>query len=178
MDYGSLIAGAILVVAGGAVTYLFGWLAHRRDRGELIADRNRSERLAAYASFLESVNHSAHMIGNLAENPYGDRAANRQEAAYYLDQNVTPRLLTLRLVGTSDAVDSADDLHKKLVAFREGLTATEDPPKYRSPEYNSLYGPVSTARELFISLANAELGRRSAHTVQTRVQTSSAGNRD
>ena len=70
------------------------------------------------------------MIGNLAENPYGDRAANRQEAAYYLDQNVTPRMLTLRLVGTSEAVNAASDLHKKLVAFREGLTATDDPPKY------------------------------------------------
>jgi hypothetical protein len=122
MDYGALIVGALLTVVGGVVTYALGWLTHRRDRSEQITQRNRAERLATYSSFLEAVNNSAHRRGNLAENPYGDRAEDKQAAAYYFDQNVSPRMLTLRLVGTKEAVEAVTTLHDELRRFRERLT--------------------------------------------------------
>jgi hypothetical protein len=147
------LGAALIVAAGAALTSRVQW---RRER----AERRREERKEAYLDYIRVVNESAHRLGNLGENPYGEPATDRVASAYFLDSEVTPRLRAIQLlVPSGSRVErTADNLLEALKVFRETMTTTDEPPAYRSEEYDDDYQLVLDARDNFISAANADLG--------------------
>ena len=149
------------VLAGGGLQALQQRAGHRARREESSADRLWAARRDSYAEFLVAFNNAAHTAGNLAPRP--GRAAPtgaeaREFADYYFDENVTPALRSLEIVGTAEAAELARAAAAALSDFRDRMTHPELPaPRYRTGEYNAAYDPARAARLRFQERAAAEL---------------------
>lgn len=149
------------VFAGGGLQALQQRAGHRARREEASADRLWAARRDAYAEFLVAFNNAAHTAGNLAPRP--GRAAQsgaeaRELADYFFDENVTPALRSLEIVGTTEAAERARTAAAALSDFRDRMTHPNKPaPPYRSDEYNASYEPARAARLRFQERASAEL---------------------
>jgi hypothetical protein len=151
---------AIFALVGVVLGIFSQWLLQRRSRAEARADRLRTDRCEAYVALLVSVNECAHQLARVCEHGYGapSDAEARAKAAYFFDQDVTPRHRVVELVGTPEAVDAAAEMRADLVRFRDRVTKRDRPaPAYRTDDYNQVYEPFRQARGKFVAAARADL---------------------
>jgi hypothetical protein len=155
------VTAAIFGLLGVALGIGSQWLLHRHDRDETLDDRLHTERREAYTALLVSANECGQALGSVAPgHGYGESGGEveRQQAAYAVDRDFTPRFRAIELVGSSDAIDAATELRERLLRFRDRMTRGEgEPPSYASTEYEKVYEPFQQARDKFIAVARREL---------------------
>jgi hypothetical protein len=153
--------GVVGTAVGGLIGLLGSVLVHRWAR----AERLRAERKEAYAAFLAKAEDSLHLFQWLAEGHFEDGwKEDRARANRFYDQEVTPRLMVLKISGTHEVVEGASEVRRSLNGLRklmlnELLDPAADLPLDESPEFKNWHGCYRDARDKFILLARADLDR-------------------
>ena len=86
----------------------------------------------------------------------------KARANRFYDQEVTPRLMVLKISGTHEVVEGASEVRRSLNELRklmlnELLDPAADLPLDESPEFKNWHGCYRDARDKFILLARATL---------------------
>ncbi|MGH2451312.1 MAG: hypothetical protein ACRDGE_08590 [Candidatus Limnocylindria bacterium] len=159
--------GVVGTVVGGLIGILGSLLVHRWAR----AERLRAERKEAYGAFLAKTEDSLHLFQWLAEGHLEDGwKEDTAKANRFYDQEVTPRLMVLKIIGTRGVVEAASELRRPLNELRklmlDEVLGPEDIPMDESPPFKQWHESYREARDTFIELARADLereGRRRKH---------------
>jgi hypothetical protein len=123
--------GVVGTAVGGLIAILGSGLVHRWAR----AERLRAERKDAYAAFLAKAEDSLHLFQWLAEGHFEDGwKEDGARANRFYDQEVTPRLMVLKMTGAPGVVEAAS-------------------------EFKNWHASYRAARDNFIRLARADLER-------------------
>jgi hypothetical protein len=153
------VVGVIGTAIGASIGAMSSWLVHRWQRADTIAERSRAERWDAYGGFLKNAEDSLHRFQWLAEGhvPPERIKEERTEANYFYDQEVTPRLMVLKIFGPTEVVKAASDLRSALNEVRNLIVESEPLPTDKSPEFMRAHIGYRAARDTFIELAGTDL---------------------
>jgi hypothetical protein len=164
--------GVIGTAVGGVIGVLSSWLVHRWQRADTIAERSRTERWDAYGEFLKNAEDSLHRFQWLAERhvPPERFKEERTEANYFYDQEVTPRLMVLKIFGPPEVVKAASGLRRALNDIRKLMVEVEPPPTDESRAFKKAHASYRKARDAFIERAGSDLEhvRRKRRWFRTR----------
>jgi hypothetical protein len=82
----------------------------------------------------------------------------RTEANYFYDQEVTPRLMVLKIFGPREVVEAASGLRAALNDVRKLIVDGRTMPNDESPEWKLAHINYRIARDEFIGSAGRDLG--------------------
>lgn len=156
--------GVVGAAVGAGIAFVGSWVVHRLERAHTIAERLRVEKKEAYASLLTSAEDSMHLFQWLAEGHVGPagREEDKAKANYFYDQEVTPRLMVLRIIGASQVEEAASEMRRALNDLRHLMVDGETQPDHGSPQFMTAHARYRKTRDTFIERARADLehGRR------------------
>jgi hypothetical protein len=150
-------AAVIGAAVGGSIGFLGTLLAQAFARRSMIAERSREERKEAYAAFLRSAEDCLHHFERIAEghvSPAG-RDEDIRRANYFYDEEVTPRLRVMEIIGRPPVVGAAKELRQALNEIRKLWTKSETPPDLE--EFKAKQRDYRPARDKFIERVKADL---------------------
>jgi hypothetical protein len=163
-------AGVIGTALGGFIAFMTSWLVHRMERADRVAERSHAERRELYGAFLANAEDSMHLFQWLAEGHFSPAGsdADKQRANFFYDQEVTPRLMMLRIVGTPNVVESASEMRRALNDLRHVMTDAPTLPSDESPDFRDAHHRYRQTRSKFIELAHADLDEGGGRRVRLR----------
>jgi hypothetical protein len=170
IETGLFALGGVLL--GSVIAAIGSWLLYRRQRRDVLVDRQYQERSQAYVAFVSAAHDCAHQIGKLARHDeHGPGEADlpseveRTQMAYDVDAFAAKHVRVVEIVGPPLVQQAAQALLDTLYGFRDALQKAEktgEPVVYSvalSSQYMTLFAPYRAAREAFTSAAKAELAR-------------------
>lgn len=151
--------GLIGTALGGLIGFVASWSVHRMERAERVAERSRTERRDLYGAFLTKAEDSLHLFQWLAEGHIGPAGseADKANANRFYDQEVTPRLMVLRIVGSPSVVEAASQMRKALNDVRHLMIEGENLPSDEGTQFTAAHSRYRQARDNFIAAAHIDL---------------------
>lgn len=155
-------AGVAGAAVGGLLAFMSSWLVHRSERAERISERSRGEMKEACAALLTSAEDSMHLFEWLVKDHYGETASkeDKAKADHFYDQEVTPRVMALRIIGDDEVVGAAGEMRHAINHVRHLIVDAEALPT--KEEFRHAQVSYRARRRTFITLARADLERRAS----------------
>ena len=151
--------GVIGTALGGLIGFVASWSVHRMERAARVGEVLRTERRDLYGAFLTKAEDSLHLFQWVAEghiSPAGSEA-DKAKANRFYDQEVTPRLMVLRIVGSPDVVSAGSQMRQALNDVRHLMIDDEIVLSDESPQFMAAHRRYRRARDNFIALAHVDL---------------------